>query len=296
MSPKSVVRLHAILPRAGHSAVVFRRGPSKCVQLIRWELRDDTFEYGQWFKGRIYERRADLSPSGDRLVYFAANHKQPFYSWTAVSKPPYLTALALWPKGDCWGGGALFDGEGSILLNHREPEMEVAEKFNLPRWFSVKPLGARPGWGEDNPIYHMRLIRDGWNLAQKGQETKSKGKYWITYDPPYIYSKPFSVRRKAFQLHVRTLGLHEKDGSWYVDDFLVEGPKPGQISALGRADWADIDKNGDVLLAKDGALFRTSPDIHGAEPYKLDNAKMLCDFTESSFAEMPPSEEALSWK
>src|SRR5579871_613334 len=30
------------------------------------------------------------------------------YAWTAVSKVPFLTTLALWPKGDCWHGGDLF--------------------------------------------------------------------------------------------------------------------------------------------------------------------------------------------
>ncbi len=57
--------LYAILARDARTGVVFRRGPSRQVQLIRWDLRDDTFEHGQWFKGRIYERRCDLSPSAN---------------------------------------------------------------------------------------------------------------------------------------------------------------------------------------------------------------------------------------
>ncbi len=34
-------------------AVIFRRGPSRQVRLIKWNLKDDSFERGQWFKGRI---------------------------------------------------------------------------------------------------------------------------------------------------------------------------------------------------------------------------------------------------
>ena len=111
-------RLFAILARDARVGAIFRRGPSNQVLLIKWNLEDDSFEPGQWFKGRIYERRCDLSPSGRRLIYFAANHKKPYYAWTAVSRPPYLTALALWAKGDCWGGGGQFERENSILLNH----------------------------------------------------------------------------------------------------------------------------------------------------------------------------------
>src|SRR5262249_39683455 len=61
------------------------------------------FYEGQWFNGRIYERRCDLSPSGKRLIYFAASYKAPYAIWTAVSRLPFLTAVTLWPKGDGWG-------------------------------------------------------------------------------------------------------------------------------------------------------------------------------------------------
>jgi hypothetical protein len=31
------------------------------------------------------------------------SRRKPFQSWSAISRTPYLTALALWPKGDGWG-------------------------------------------------------------------------------------------------------------------------------------------------------------------------------------------------
>jgi hypothetical protein len=46
------------------------------VLLIRWHLDDDTFDFGQWLKGRVYERRCDLSREGDLLLYFAANYRE----------------------------------------------------------------------------------------------------------------------------------------------------------------------------------------------------------------------------
>src|ERR1044071_9107311 len=89
------VRLYSILARDAPRGVVFRRGPSKQVLLILWRTDTDEFIEGQWLKGRIYERRCDLSPSGEWLVYFAADYKKPYFSWTALSRPPYLTAIAL---------------------------------------------------------------------------------------------------------------------------------------------------------------------------------------------------------
>jgi hypothetical protein len=78
---KQSARIFVILARQAPTGVVFRRGPSKSVLLITWNTDHDIFEEGQWLKGRIYERRCDLSPEGDMLIYFAANWKQPHFSW-----------------------------------------------------------------------------------------------------------------------------------------------------------------------------------------------------------------------
>ncbi|MGI9381994.1 MAG: hypothetical protein ACR2PO_02480 [Methyloligellaceae bacterium] len=103
--------LYALIARERRVGVIFRRGPTKQVLLIRWTLESDRFEIGQWLKGRIFVRRCDLSPDGQKLVYFAMDYRRPVGCWTAVSKPPYLTALAFWPKGNSYGGGGLFDGK-----------------------------------------------------------------------------------------------------------------------------------------------------------------------------------------
>jgi hypothetical protein len=50
-------------------AVILRRGPRVHYQLILWHTDTDHFEPGQWMRGNV--RLADLSPSGDKLIYFA---------------------------------------------------------------------------------------------------------------------------------------------------------------------------------------------------------------------------------
>ncbi|KAB8139584.1 hypothetical protein F8S13_27540, partial [Chloroflexia bacterium SDU3-3] len=105
-------RLHALFAREADVAVIFRRGPTKWTQLIAWDTKADTLTYGQWFKGRIYEKRCDLSPDGSKLIYFAAKYCRPALrstayteTWTAVSRPPYLTALAPQQVSLLWRGG-----------------------------------------------------------------------------------------------------------------------------------------------------------------------------------------------
>src|SRR5438034_6764703 len=116
-------RLFVIMARESKTAIIFRRGPSRWVQLIRWYTETDTFEPGQWFRGRIYAERCDLSPNGEHLIYFAAKPqnwrtREQLVSWTAVSRPPYLTAVAFWPNGNTThGGGGLFDSNTDVQVN-----------------------------------------------------------------------------------------------------------------------------------------------------------------------------------
>src|SRR5436309_2920689 len=121
---RSPARLFVLIAREAPVAVVFRRGPSKQVLMLTWDLRTDRLTEGQWFKGRVYERRCDLSPSGEHLIYFAGKHTGPLGTWTAVSKPPNFTAELLWPKGDAWGGGGRMPTDRRVLLNHPQGQRQ----------------------------------------------------------------------------------------------------------------------------------------------------------------------------
>ena len=166
-------RLYCLLAREARSGVIFRRGPTRHVLLIKWNLDGDTFEFGQWLKGRIYERRCDLSPSGDKLIYFAATYKEPLMSWTALSKPPWLTAIALWPKGDGWNGGGFFNTDTDLVLNHPQDQSELQPDSDLG---DVRVTGHAPYRGEDDTVYHHLLRRGGWVFTQEAVWKKHENK------------------------------------------------------------------------------------------------------------------------
>jgi len=298
---ESKTALFVIQARNAPVAVIFRRGPSKQVQLIKWNTAKDTFETGQWFKGRIYERRCDLSHDGEKLIYFAAKYKKPFFSWTAVSTIPYLSALLLWPKGDGWGGGGLFDTPLTISLNHRENEMGLADSFHLPKNLKIRPFGVRPGWGENNPIYHTRLLREGWKLVQDGKEHENKfgSKIWIVFDPPIEYRKTSQIVHKGakteFELSMQIKGLHEKDSNWYIIEYKIYDQSNKLLSDFGRLNWANWDNNGDLLFTKEGKLFRLEPNLKSENPYDLRKSKLLADFSKNRFEEKTAPKEALQW-
>ena len=132
---------------------------------------------------------------------------------TAVSH-----CVALWPKGDGWGGGGHFLSQNRIALNHRDGEMGLADGFSLPKWLTVKQYGERPGWGEDDPVWSERLGRDGWTVVSYPTGTKDDfgAKVWIEFAPPINWRKRNPKWPKRYSLEMSITGLKERDGPWYL--------------------------------------------------------------------------------
>ena len=283
---KSSARLWVLLARDAAVAAIFRRGPSRQVQLIKWNLEDDTFEDGQWFKGRIYERRCDLSPSGTLLIYFAATHKEPLFSWTAISKLPWFTALALWPKGDCWNGGGHFIGPYRIHLDHFPSENIPHPDFASGcRKFQIQTFATARG--EDTPVWHHTLKRDGWSQVHAGDWGKhgqENGYSWKSRIPEQ-WSKPHQKRRIRLAMFIH--GMGQDNGPWHVTSYRVADNSGAEVSSLGPADWADWDKQGDLLFALGGRLYRQRFQKTNSPPPTL-----LADLNHHEFAAIPPTDWA----
>jgi len=276
-------------PRAG-VAVIFRRGPSKWVEVIRWDTHNDQFERGAWFNGRIYEKRCDLSPDGELLIYFASRFASvdPEYTcaWTAVSRPPWLSALALWPKGDCWWGGGLFLSKRQVWLNHRPDEATPHPRH--------KPLGLRrvevnpDARGEDGPIYYKRLTRDGWDVRQE-LEIRRHGKRIseVRYETIRPEIRVRRHPRHAFQI-IKAVRLVDLD---FFESFAVEGPSGTVALPPGRISWVDWDGNGRLVVLVDGTI-RVAPvaDIGIVDP------TLLLDLRDDRPERRPSPPDARQWR
>ena len=53
-------------------------------------------------------------------------------TWTAVSTPPYFSALAIWPAIGSWTGGGLFLPDGRIVVFERDDGMTPIENVAMP--------------------------------------------------------------------------------------------------------------------------------------------------------------------
>jgi len=164
-----------------------------------------------------------------------------------VSKPPYLTALALWPKGDCWHGGGLFKSNRLLWLNHK-PLVAIPHKDHVPVGLRVE---ANPdACGEDDPIYSMRLERDGWKKLQDWKY-RYVGRGFKT-DQPEIREK---VSRQNFGIKLvmnRSISVFR-----YKEGFSVVGG--GHDVEVRGAEWADWDHAGRLVFRSWWTFVRLRP-------------------------------------
>jgi hypothetical protein len=334
---KPPARLYFLLAREAPIGVIFRRGPTKWVQLIHWRTDTDTFTPGQWFHGRIYEKRCDVSPDGTKLVYFAQKLssksledaegfaeellQKPVppvsnyytYAWTAVSKPPYFTALALWPKGNSWAGGGLFETNDTLWLNHG-PGMDRAHFDHLPKSLNVKPNSE--AHGEDDPILHRRLLRDGWEQIQAWKGDFEKGSLWEYFEG--FFGKGIGNDQLLSELSAKELGgltagsgyATTVKGTWIrqnpegcgklwlyesltgfeaMKEFAVSSNDDAHPLPLPDAQWAEWDHTGRLVYACAGKIFAAS--VHAE---KLDSRE-LADLNPNSPEEIITPDPFRSW-
>ena len=238
-------------------ALILRRGPSGQVATLLWDRADDSFEMGQWLIGRIYEHRADLSPDGRHMVYFAGMGQR---WWTAVSRAPWLRALAFFPQNHIWHGGGGFDADGRLWLNGASAGHET-----LPDGLKPAPDTAFPH-GTDGfhmgGMYAALMALRGWeHLAGQRYDTvlgKSIGAGWRLELSFQLSAKNRAIISNRYELVSEVRDLRRACPQW---------------------EWAEPYK--DVLqFARNGALHTARLDQDGT----LHDVETIRDFSDMTFA------------
>ncbi|MGN6379718.1 MAG: hypothetical protein ACTHNU_12255 [Gaiellales bacterium] len=246
MAASTPPRLHVLPARAAPVAMVLRRGPSGWFHVLRWHLDEPRIEGGAWLHGTLYPRRCDVSPDGGLLAYFAhTSRPPPWDAYHAVSKAPWLTALAAWHVGSTWTVGLGFDDDGALLHPYGDG------------W--QPSHGSYPG--EMRPLPPLRgMGRSGFDGRDVANELR---RGWVPVEPGTA-SVPadavLALRRErpgaaddALVLvhHGHSFGAPAVEG--VVASYrLASG---GAVSPLAGAAWADWDPHGRLLIAgTDGTI------------------------------------------
>lgn len=258
-------RLHVLLAREAKVGLVIRRGPSKSVSTVLWNRERDTFKLGQWLRGRIYERRCDLSPHGKHFIYFAMNGRwqsETKGSWTAISCVPYLKAISLFAKGDCWHGGGLFLSDKEFWLNDGNGHAALKAARDLRRnsnWHPAEYFG-----GECLTVYYNRLQRDGWVMGKD------------EYQGATLFEKKLPKAWLLRKLAFAEIGAPPGRGC-YWDAHELRHESTNTVFAFPEWEWADF-LDGRLVWAAEGRLH-TARLGRG----KLFGEKLLHDFNDMKF-------------
>lgn len=238
---KFPARLHVLLARDAKIAVVIRRGPSKSVCTVLWDRNRNSFKLGQWMRGRIYERRCDVSPDGRHFIYFAMNGRwqsETKGSWTAISRAPYLKAVSLFAKGDCWHGGGLFVSNREFWLNDGYGHKQLKSTPSVRRKLDAQPDDSYGG--ECLTVYYNRLQRDGWTMRDK------------EYQGATLFEKKLPKGWLLRKLAFAEIGAPPGRGC-YWDAHELRHDSTGVILAYPEWEWADL-VDGRLIFAAEGKL------------------------------------------
>lgn len=159
----------------------------------------------------------------------------------------------------------------------------------MPHTIAVKSLGDHAGRGEDDPIRSIRLQRDGWTQKHPGKHRENKfgAKVWIEYVEKEVWARPYG----KLTLELLIAGVKERDGPWYVIEHRVVDERGAIVLDLGRSDWADWSRAGDLLFARQGSLFRVRVDKRNG----LDRPEQLIELGSLKFEPVAAPAEAMKW-
>ena len=262
---KFPARLHVLIARDTKVGLVIRRGPSKSVCTVLWNRERSTFKLGQWMRGRIYERRSDLSPDGKYFIYFAMNGRwesETKGAWTAISRVPYLKAVDLFAKGDCWHGGGLFLSDREFWLNDGHGHTECKKTSQLLRNSNGHPKDYFGG--ECLTVYYNRLQRDGWVMHAK------------EYQGATLFEKKLPGSWVLRKLAFSEIGAPPGRGC-YWDAHELRQESTSTVLAFPEWEWADF-VDGHLVFAVEGQLKSAQLDRG-----KLSREKLLHDFNQMNF-------------
>jgi hypothetical protein len=243
MSPP---RLHLI--PAADSAVVIRRGPSRWSHVLRWRLDPPEGEPGAWFAGRLYPRRCAVSADGSLLGYYAmAGSPPPWDSYLAVSKAPWLHALAAWHWGSSWHWGCEFLADGRFCTGEAEPTAPDSGSY---------PLGLAP-----RPPLPQIDHHDRWRARDVQSELRRGWAQWPVPGGERFPGSPLVLRRpRPGDAATALLLVH---GGHDFARHAVEGAeirylleRSGALTELPEVAWADWDEGGRMLIATTGGELR----------------------------------------
>jgi hypothetical protein len=258
---------------------VLRRGPSAWCALGRWDVALGRYEEGAWFRGTLYPQRCDLSPNGEWFCYFAL---QPSATWevgwtyVAISRLPWLHALAAWRTDGTWTRGAHFVPDHSL------------REVGAPDYGSVDYEALGAGLAATRPASYAVERRRGWVEAD-GSASRSPDDFWDERRAGSLrMTKPQPGADGAV---LEVSGRHAAFRSGPAREARYRIVDAGRETELIDVQWADWARDGRLLVATVGGQLQTR--VAGSWSKAAHTVADLADIAPVPTAAPP---DALSWR
>lgn len=217
---------------------MLRRGPTDWFHVGRWLTSRPAYEPGAWFHGRLFPQKCDLSPDGRWLAYSAMKQGAEWAAGTiyeAVSRLPWLTALAAWEAGTTYTRGVHFEAvAGRCELG--EPDVGDAG-----------PIVRRYGIGLNRPEQFSVERRRGWTESP-ANPTRAAGGLWDERRTVEM-RKVRPTATDGTTLHVIGSYAGFREMPSYHDPAAYFLSRGDDLVALDDVQWADWDAAGRLLVA-----------------------------------------------
>ncbi len=235
-------RLFGIPATRSPVVAILRRGPSDWSQVSRWDPEAGTFEAGSWIHANLYPQRCDLSPDGRWFSYFTLRQRSTWAAgptYIAISRLPWLTALAAWGTCGTWTCGLHF-------VEHRRT-WEVGP----PAAGDIEPLRQRYRFGLEltRPPAFAVERRRGWSETADSPAYDRDGDLWDERRVPRLTMEKPRPGSGSTRLTVagRYAAFRSGQPSWSeVGYTIVDGVERQQLE---HVQWADWDRAGRLLVA-----------------------------------------------
>jgi len=292
-------RTSALFAAEGRTAVVLRRGPILHHHLLKWDLRNDTFECGQWMKGTV--GLYDLNADGSKLIYWARQWHR--------SAPTH---------GDEGEGQAIADGYEPLDATRRNYRSRrgrhAGRRYPDPLLAGeVKKKGLRPRRNEgvwtavSTPPYFSAFaiwpsfghwtgggfFKDNRTLILQEDARGLIPKVNIRLPDDLRMATPFAFGAEAYPnaVGLATRGTAPDHRTRRFDDHALALYEAG----VRWVDWFHI-AGRDLLFAADGQIFRLAGHARVPLPQILDAAVCLIDLRPMTFQLVKAPLAALTWR
>jgi hypothetical protein len=264
---------------------VLRRGPSDWFHVGRWDTERGSYEPGAWVRATIYPQRCDVSPDGRWLSYFMLGGAATWAAgstFVAISKLPWVHALAAWGTDGTWTRGAHFVADRRVQ-ELGPPHEGVVDAATLGCGLAVtRPVAyaveRRHGW-EEAPGSPERHDGDPWNERRAHRLVMRKSRSGGDHDS----SLELRVRGSYAAFRQGEAG----NGSNIAEYELLRGP---EVVPLTGVQWADWDRAGRLIVATIDGHLQTR-NVDGNVPTIVDDV----DLTAFAPDPRPAPPEARRW-